>query len=66
MSIPYIVITSEINHHNLPLSDTSDYWLLKSHLHRDESPQKSSLYVKTLPKENLFSSLNQTIWSQYD
>jgi hypothetical protein len=62
--IPYISITSEINHHNLPHSHIPGYWLLKPHLQHDESPQKSSRYLVTLPNEDGWS-LDQTIWSQH-
>jgi hypothetical protein len=67
LTIPYIVITSEINLHNLPLhhSHTSGYWSVKLLLQRYESPQKSSLHVKTLPRWDRWS-LDQAIWSQHD
>jgi hypothetical protein len=61
---PYITITSETNDHNLPLFDTPGYWSLEPLLPCYESPQKSSLYVKTLPNEDGLS-LDQTIWNQH-
>jgi hypothetical protein len=73
--ISYIAITSETDHHppitseidhHPPITPScmSGYCLLKPHLQHDESPQKSSWYLVTLPNDDGLS-LDQTIWSQH-